>query len=76
MGKHALKNPVWLNHNIGDFYEMEGSKGLWQIAYYPLYECGKTGKKYKEPRAIVEQPIKGGIDFREVPLRYLKKIKS
>ena len=55
---------------------MDG-KGEWKIAYYPLFECGKTGEVYDEPRALIEQPsdwngVKG-TDFREVPLRYLDR---
>lgn len=69
----ALLNPVWVSHNIGDTYTMDGKPDLWKIAYYPIFECGKTGKKYEEPRALVEKPIENGIDFREVPLRYLTK---
>ncbi len=52
-------------------YTMDGKPELWKVAYYPLLECGKTGEVYQEPRALIERPIKGGIDFREVPLRYL-----
>lgn len=52
---------------------MDG-KGGWKIAYYPIFSDGKTNELYSEPRALVEKPIQGGIDFREVPLRYLTKI--
>ena len=62
---------------IGDLYEMDGRPG-WKIAYYPLLEDGKTGEPYKEARALVERPAvfdgEKGTDFREVPLRYLKRI--
>lgn len=58
-------------HKIGNQYTMDGKPDLWKIAYYPLNECGKTGEAYNEPRALIEKPIKGGIDFREIPLRYL-----
>lgn len=68
----ALNHPLWLNHSIGDAYTMDNVPG-WKIAYYPLFECGKTGKVYQEPRALVERPMKKGTDFREVPLRYLNK---
>lgn len=72
------------DHRIGNVYSMinrdGSSSGQWKIAYYPLpgtYE-GPGGNKiwvnFDEPRALIEQPIKGGIDFREVPLRYLEKI--
>ena len=69
--KEALNNSLWENHKIGNLYTMDG-KGDWKIAYYPIFECGKTGELYEEPRAVIEQPMKGGIDLREVPLRYLK----
>lgn len=66
----ALSNPIWLSHYIGRKYLMDGKPG-WKIAYYPLFEHGKTKEVYDEPRALVEKPIPGGTDFREVPLRYL-----
>jgi len=65
------------DHRIGNTYTMDGKLDLWKIAYYPLKECGKTGEIYDESRALVEKPIYSkigdqiGIDFREVPLRYL-----
>jgi hypothetical protein len=75
----ALNNPIWLSHRIGNTYTMDG-KDVWKIAYYPIFEDGKTGKEYSEPRALIERPavFKGveGIDFREIPLRYLKKINN
>ncbi len=64
---------LWRNHNVGDEYQMDGKPDKWKIAYYPILEDGKTGEKYNEPRALVEKPIKGGTDFREIPLRYLTK---
>ncbi len=69
--KKALNNKLYKNHRIGFTYTMDGKPDLWKIAYYPIFEDGKTGELYKEPRALIEKPIKGGIDFREVPLRYL-----
>ena len=71
--KQALSNPIWVNHKIGNTYSMDGVKS-WKIAYYPIFENGKTGEKYTEPRALIERPIPGGIDFREVPLRYLSYV--
>jgi hypothetical protein len=71
--KLALKDPAWLSHKIGDVYQMDGKPEFWKIAYYPILEDGRNGKEYDEPRALVEKPIQGGIDFREVPLRYLSK---
>lgn len=54
---------------------MDGKPDKWKIAYYPILEDGKTGEKYNESRALVEKPIVGEIDFREIPLRYLTKWK-
>jgi hypothetical protein len=65
---------LWKNHNVGDEYQMDGKPDRWKIAYYPILEDGKTCEKYNEPRALVEKPIVGGTDFREIPLRYLTKV--
>lgn len=65
---------LWKTHKIGDKYLMKGDNRNWLIVYYPITEDGKTQKPYEEPRALVETPIVGGIDFREVPLRYLTRI--
>jgi hypothetical protein len=73
MLKEALNNPICLFHKIGDTYTMDNLPDKWKIAYYPIFENGKTGEKYIEPRALVEKPIINGTDFREVPLRYLIK---
>ena len=76
----ALLNPVWASHKIGDEYAMEGRNGLWKIAYYPIFEDGKSKEEYAEARALVEavKPlvIAGvvGIDFVEVPMRYLSRV--
>ena len=70
----ALEDPLWLNHKIGDTYTMDNKDTPWKIAYYPIMEDAKKKVPYDEPRAVVETPIAGGIDFREVPLRYLTKI--
>lgn len=70
----ALNSPIWKEHKIGDTYKIKGDKDIWKIAYYPIFECGKTGEVYTEPRTLVEKPIKDGTDFREVPMRYLSKI--
>lgn len=73
----ALTHPIWVSHSIGNYYQMDGKSELWKIAYYPIFECGKTNEVYEEPRALVEKPITNslgkqiGTDFREVPLRYL-----
>lgn len=68
----ALANPLWKSHQIGDVYTMDEKPDHWQIAYYPIFENGETGEKYIEPRALIEKPMEEGIDFREMPLRYLK----
>jgi hypothetical protein len=70
----ALNNDLWKAHKSNDTYTMDAKPQPWKIAYYPIFEDAKTGKQYAEPRALVESPIPNGIDFREVPLRYLTKI--
>lgn len=72
--REFVKLVNYKDHKIGNTYTMDGKTEPWQIAYYPITEDGKTGEKYQEPRALIERPIKGGIDFREVPLRYLTLI--
>lgn len=74
--KEALNSPTWLNHKIGDTYTMDGKPDLWKIVYYPIFECGKTGEVYSEPRALVENIEKKGFWNKEVPLRYLIKTKN
>jgi hypothetical protein len=71
--QQALAHPTWQSHKIGDTYTMDNKPESWKIAYYPIFEDGKNGDQYEEPRALVENPIPGGTDFREVPLRYLTK---
>ena len=61
------------NHKIGNLYTMDGLPDRWEIVYYPLSECGKTGKKYDEPRALVQNIDKPGFWWKEVPLRYLTR---
>lgn len=74
--QEALAHPLWIDHKIGDLYFMDGKDFFhpWKIAYYPIFEDGKTGQVYSEPRALIERPMKGGTDFREMPLRYLTKV--
>ena len=73
----ALDDPKWKDHKIGDLYVMinrDGSKSSgWKIAYYPLFGTYKNEQwiKFNEPRALIERPMKGGTDFREVALCYL-----
>lgn len=70
----ALRDKLWLSHKISDSYNMDGD--TYKIAYYPLFGTYKGGVwvDFEEPRALVEKPILNGIDFREVPLRYLTKL--
>lgn len=75
--KQALEAPLWLSHKLGDRYTMDG-KGNWKMVYYPLLGCGKTQEEYDEPRALMETKKmyngKEGMDLREVPLRYIRRI--
>lgn len=70
----ALKNPIWANHKVGDNYSVTGDKRAWKLTYYPIFEDGKTNEPYTEPRALMETPLNDGIDFREMPLRYVTKL--
>lgn len=74
----ALDKPLWREHKIGNEYALinkDGSKDFgWKIAYYPIFEDGKTGKQYSEPRALIERPMLNGTDFRETPLRYIQSL--
>ena len=70
----ALNNTLYKHHKISDKYLMDGKPDRWEIVYYPIFECGKTGEKYNEPRALVQNIDKGGFWHKEVPLRYLTKI--
>lgn len=82
----ALNHPTWKNHTIGKEYSMDGVPG-WRIAYYPIFEDGKTHEVYDIPKALVEKPstwrkkVDGnvwitvnGTDFREVPLDFLERV--
>ncbi len=69
----ALNHPKWLRHKIGDTYTMDGKPELWKIAYYPIFENGKTGEIYDEPRALVEKVGIRPFWHKEIPLRYLSK---
>ena len=73
--KKSLEHPLWIDHSIGDLYTMDNKPDKWRLTYYPIFEDNKTKEVYEEPRALVEKPILGGVDLREVPLRYLTKIK-
>lgn len=77
--EEALANTLWVSHRVGNKYKMDG-EGKWTLTYYPTFECGKSREVYTEPRALMERPAifegKEGTDFREVPLRYLERIKN
>jgi len=70
------------NHKIGNTYSMinrNGSKSEgWKIAYLGLTGTYKDGKwiDFEEERALIERPLEEGIDFREMPYRFLKRIES
>lgn len=58
----------WVNHKPGKEYTMvnkDKSAVVVQVVYYPL-------PYYKDLRACIEFPIPGGIDYREVPIKFLK----
>lgn len=74
--KIALDNKLWKDHEVSDYYTMDNKPDKWRIAYYPIFEDNKTKEVYNEPRALIERPIPNGIDFREVPLRYLTKLRN
>lgn len=72
----SLNHPLWQAHNLGDSYTMDGKPEQWKIAYYPLFGTYQQGKwfEFKEPRALIEKPMSnGGTDFKEMPLKYLKR---
>ena len=71
----ALNHPLWISHKPGDAYDLERSGGgEWQMWYYPIFEDGKTGEAYKEPRALWLQIKPDFWDLRESPLRYAKRL--
>lgn len=73
----ALSNPLWRSHEIGNEYDMRnrggGISSRWKIAYYPMFQVLKNGEwiELDEPRVLIERPMQGGTDFREVPIRFL-----
>jgi hypothetical protein len=69
----VLNNDLYKNHKPGDIYYMDGKSDRWELVYYPLFECGKSGEKYNEPRALMQNIDKKGFWHKEVPLRYLVK---
>lgn len=72
--KEALNNSLWKQHKIGYLYSMKNRDSSismnWKIVYYPLFEDHK-GEQFGEPRVLIERPMERGIDFREVPIRFL-----
>lgn len=81
--KEALEHPLWKQHELGKEYLMinrdQSKDPGWKIAYYPIFEDGKTGQEYDEPRALVEKPFLApdgtqSNDLREMPLRYLETV--
>lgn len=78
--KNALDNPLWKSHKPGDKYKMSDVNGKmtegWRITYYPLFGTYKDEQwmDFTEPRALIEKPMTGGFDFREIPLRYLERL--
>lgn len=69
---NALSTEFWRNHAIGDKYELtnrNGSKETCKIAYYPLGD-------YSDFTALIEIARLGFNDFREVPIRFLTKLKA
>lgn len=60
----------WERHKVGMEYSMinrDKSVIIVKIAYYPL-------PYYQDLRACIEFPIPGGIDFRDVPIKFLKPV--
>ena len=45
----ALSHPLWMTHRLGDTYVMDSKPDLWKIAYYPIFEDGRTREVYNEP---------------------------
>ena len=78
----ALEDPLWKSHMPDARYAMlqngKPTYGEWRLIYYPVMGDGATGKSYDEPRALLETRkmygSKEGLDFREVPIRYIQRI--
>ncbi len=71
--KKAINHPLWLNNCKESVYYMDGKPDKWKIVYYPIFQCGKSQKYYKEPRALMQNIDKKGFWSKEVPLRYLNQ---
>jgi hypothetical protein len=75
--QEAVKHPLWQSHERGvSLYTMDGKKERWSLVYYPIFEDGKTLEPYEEPRALMQNIDKPGFWSKEVPLRYLTRIKK
>lgn len=71
----ALNHDTWISHERNHRYTVDG-KGIWALVYYPIFECGKTGDQYNEPRALMHDTTKDGFWSKEMPLRYIERIKT
>lgn len=87
--EEALSDPIWKDHKVGDIYYLVHSNGKkeegWKISYYPLSGTYQevNGKNewvdFNEPRVLIERKTyfkahkEWGIDFREIPIRFLEK---
>jgi hypothetical protein len=68
----ALSQDFWTNHHKGDLYEMvnrDKTVSVCEIVYYPLDD-------YKDFKALVNVKGRYNSDYREVPVRFLKKIET
>jgi len=73
----AKRHPVWRAHRRNkSTYYMDGKPDRWKLVYYPIFADGRTGEKYDEPRALMQNVDKPGFWHKEVPLRYLKTKKQ
>lgn len=70
----ALEDPKFAEHTPQDIYTMDKLPDRWELVYYPIFEDGKTGKQYAEPRALMRNMDKEGFWSKEVPLRYIDKL--
>ena len=54
------------------FIHRNGRKELCKLVYSPIptdYKCDP----YPEPMALIEFPMQGGVDLRQVPLRSIEE---
>lgn len=72
----ALEHPIWKSHKRNEsVYFMDGKPDKWILVYYPIFQDGRTQEFYDEPRALMQNIDMEGFWSKEVPLRYLKKLK-